>query len=271
MMRQNAFVSFYLKLNSAFITLQDKIRLSMSLFVLFIISINYLQTLDEIYLAHLNIPSWTDSINIRHLARMIIISIDLSYLFISILCRKAIYRRVGDYLLPVILEVISFSSTFFYDGIILNVVWIIPIIIYLLRVIITMFTFQQPNHNLILKNNQSKLNGCTPSSQFNYKRTPNDIEPILIKQQDFNECPPSYSLHASTNEIIYSMNRSENNKTDSPIDTKSYIFGASEPPQTKQRTDSSLRLGSFGINQYPEEKDSTIKDDLITRFRTLTL
>jgi hypothetical protein len=203
-----------------------------------------------------------DSENIRLLATLIIISIDLSYIFIFLLCRRAIYRKVGDSLFLVLVEVISFSSTFYFDGI-LTVVWLIPILIYFLRVILTMLTLKQPNDNLILKNSNPPLNPTPNPSHLKYKsKNFKDIQLSEIPlKPNYNDGPPPYSLQATPQEIIYSMMKGEeDNPRETPVGTRSYIFETNFPEPIKQRRESaSLRL------RYPEESE------LITRFRTLTL
>jgi len=138
----------------AFTKLQEEIRLSLCFLVLFLLFINHLQIIDKTFLFYLNLLlKWPPDFpfNIKQIVILIMISLDMSYIFIHVICRKAIYRKVGDNPILILFEVISFSSTFFYDGIPFIVVWIIPIVIYFLRVIITMFTYKQPNHKLILK------------------------------------------------------------------------------------------------------------------------
>jgi len=267
----------------AYSKLQEQIRLSLCLLVLFIIFINYLQNwydnaapvsisfnfMDNTFLLYLKqlLLLSPDSENIRLLATLIIISIDLSYIFIFLLCRRAIYRKVGDSLFLVLVEVISFSSTFYFDGI-LTVVWLIPILIYFLRVILTMLTLKQPNHNRILKNSNHPLNPTSNPSHLKYKsKNFKDIQLSEIPLKPNYDGPPPYSLQATPQEIIYSMMKVEEyNPRETPVGTRSYIFETNFPEPIKQRTESaSLRLRSFGFPQNPEE------NELITRFRTLTL
>jgi len=274
----------------AFSKLQEEIRLSLCFLVLFTLFINHLQILnfDKPFLFYWNLLSPPES-HIKQFAILIMISLDILYILINVICRKAIYRKVGDNPILVLLEVISFSSTFFYDGIPFSVVWIIPIIIYFLRVIITMFTYKQPNHKLILKNNNNQLNPSSPNPTYktttknSILKLPENRISIFPPRDDHPTGPPSYSVHASTSEFLYStMKLTSNNQREKPP-SSSYIFGSSShsflPSTQPHRSDSSspsslsssLRFrSSFGVPQYPEENDS-IKDDLITRFNTLTL
>jgi len=275
----------------AFTKLQEEIRLSLCFLVLFLLFINHLQIIDKTFLFYLNLLlKWPPDFpfNIKQIVILIMISLDMSYIFIHVICRKAIYRKVGDNPILILFEVISFSSTFFYDGIPFIVVWIIPIVIYFLRVIITMFTYKQPNHKLILKNNQSQLNPGSPNPT--YKTTTKNSKDSILKLPEFDRIsifpptddhqaiPPSFSIHASTNEFLYSTINltSQNHQRESPP-SSSYIFGSSShsflPSTQPHRTESSSSLSfrsSFGVPPYPEEKDC-IKDDLISRFNTLNL
>jgi len=114
--------------------LQENVTLSLCLLVLLILFLNFLPSIESpllLYFKHFSLPFL--AINLTRLASSIILIIDLLYIIIWILYRNAIYRKPGDHLILVILEFISFASTFFYDDPLLSLVWLIPIILYLWR------------------------------------------------------------------------------------------------------------------------------------------
>jgi len=118
------------------------VTLVLCLLVLYLLLMNELQSMDFTKVYFESFLGWTSPV---HLASAIIIAVDVLYIFIYIVFRNAIYRKPGDNLLLVYFEVVSFACRFYYEGDLLNIVWLIPVIIFITRSSLTLFTSKQPN------------------------------------------------------------------------------------------------------------------------------
>jgi len=160
-------------------------------------------------------------------------------------------------------EVVSFACRFYYEGDLLNIVWLIPVIIFITRSSLTLFTSKQPNL-LIQKNTIPNPN--IPTSIPKYCKSYNKdivklIDSVPLEQY---EGPPPFGINAPIHEYLYS--RPQVNRIEPQITHNNYLYG--NDPITSQQS-SPLKSSPLKIRTMKEQEDP--KDDLITRFRTLNL
>jgi hypothetical protein len=245
----------------AFRKLQMTVTLYGCLFVLYLLLMDYFQSVDCPFLLDFEsyLSIWPSPP--LGLVSGIIILVDVMYIVIYIYFRNAIYRKPGDSPFLVFLEVLSFASRYYFEGEFFNIVWLIPVILYG-RSSLTLFNLKQPNASLIQKNNTKST---SPSGLPKYKNNTKDIVLLINSAPQPYDGPPPYGINAPVPEYY---SRPPQTKPPEPQMGYSYLFGESDPISTQPSSPSKSVLSSKIKDQ---EELNPLKEDLITRFRTLNL
>lgn len=250
----------------AFRQLQMNVTLYGCFFVLFLLLISYLESMEYPFLLDFEdfLSIWPSPPVL--LTCLIIISVDVVYIVTYLYFRNAIYRKPGDTPLLVLFEVVSFTCRYYFEGELFNIVWLIPFLIYLMRASHTLFDFKQPYPAFLQNNPKSTVSTYNSKCKVYTKDIVKLVDSVPFEPY---EGPPPYGTNAPVAE--YFSRPPQPSRNDSTLRQNYYLFGEDDNSQPTSFSFNQSNLKFIPSSTPNQDEIDNTKDELIARFSSLNL